>query len=66
VCSGALRIGWGGVFGVGEKCQDAGSEFVGTLDLRHVTDAGEQTCLCMRNESTGRQLGETIEVVPLV
>jgi hypothetical protein len=37
----------------GEKGQDPGSEFVGALDLRHVTDAREQTCLCMWNESTG-------------
>jgi hypothetical protein len=38
----------------GEKGQDAGSEFVGALDLRHVTNARKQTCLCMWNESTGR------------
>jgi hypothetical protein len=54
MCSRPLRIGWCGLFGIGEECQHGGSEFVGALDLRHVTDAGEQTCLCMRNESTGR------------
>jgi hypothetical protein len=37
-----------GASGAGEKRLDAGGELVGTLDLRHVTDAGEKVRLGVR------------------
>jgi len=47
---GRCRIGLFGAFGVAEECQDEGTELVGVLDLRHVTDTGEQMSVGVREQ----------------